>query len=64
MHRLLFVVVLAIILIASPLLVLSDTAISTAGTDIRHNEATSSVSEAGNSSASATITITMTGDAG
>ena len=63
MERLLFVVVLAIILIALPLLVLSDTAGSTADPDISKNEVTSSMSETGNSSASATIMITMyTGD--
>ena len=54
MQRALFVVILACILIGLPLLVLGDTAIP-------RNEATSSMSEAGNSSASATMTITMTG---
>ena len=63
MERLLFAVVLAITLIALPLLVLSDTASSTADPGILKNEATRSMSETGNSSASATITITMyTGD--
>jgi hypothetical protein len=36
-----------------------DTAISVANTDVQDNEATSIMSGAGNSSASATITITM-----
>jgi hypothetical protein len=62
-QRLLFVVILAIILIGLPLLVLSDTAISTAGADIPDNQVISSIGETSNSSASATITITMyTGD--
>lgn len=38
---------------------LSDTSISTADTGVPNNEATSSISKASNSSASATITITM-----
>jgi len=60
-QRLLFVVILAGILIGLPLLVLSDTASSTAGPDIPGNEVTNSVKEASNSSATATITITMMG---
>ena len=43
----------------SVLLGLSDTDISVADTNIPDNETTSTISKAGNSSASATITITM-----
>jgi len=56
-----FVIILAIILTGLPLLGLSDTVISSDDTASPNNEVTSSVSKAGNSSASATITITMTG---
>ena len=63
MQRAVFVVILVVILIALPLLVLSDTASSTADPDISRNEVTGSMSETGNSLASGTITITMyTGD--
>jgi len=58
-ERLLFVVVLAIILIAIPLLVLGDTASSTADPDMPKSEVISSIGKASNSSASAAITITM-----
>jgi len=62
-QRLLCIVILTITLIALPLLVLSDTAGSAADSDIPKNEVTSSISEASNSSADVTITITMhTGD--
>jgi hypothetical protein len=62
-QRLLFVVILAVILIGLPLLVLSDTDIPIGDTHIPNNEVTSNTSQANNSSASATITITMyTGD--
>ena len=58
MKRLVTVVTLAILLVGLVLLGLSDTDISVADTVVPNNEATSSI---GNSSASATITITMTG---
>ena len=61
MQRLLFVVILAIILVGLPPLVLSDTDISIANPDITNNEVTSNMNEVRNSSASASITITMTG---
>jgi hypothetical protein len=62
-QRLLFVVILAIVVIGLPLLVSSDTAISTSDAAISHNGATGNIGKVGNSSASATITITMyTGD--
>jgi len=60
-QRLLFVVILAIILVGLPPLVLSDTDISIANPDITNNEVTSNMNEVRNSSASASITITMTG---
>lgn len=59
MKRLFFVVILAIIFIGLPLLGLSDTVISSADTSVPSSEVTSSISKASNSSASATITITM-----
>lgn len=59
MKRLFFVVILAIIIIGLPLLGLSDTVISVADTANSSNEVAGSVSKASNSSASATITITM-----
>ena len=61
MKRLFFVVILAIILIGVLLFGLSDTVISIADTDTPNNEVTSTISKTGNSSARATITITMTG---
>ena len=59
MQRLLFVVILAVILIGLPLVVSSDTAISSDDTASPKNAVTSNISRTGNSSASATITITM-----
>ena len=53
------VVKLAILLVGSVLLGLSDTDISIADTSIPQNDGTSTVAKASNSSASATITITM-----
>ena len=50
---------IAVMLAGLVLFGLSDTDISTADTGIPDNETTSSVNEASNSSASATITITM-----
>ena len=61
MKRLTILVILAILLLVSVLLGLSDAAISIAGTGIPDDELTTSRTEASNSSASATITITMTG---
>lgn len=59
MKRPFFVVTLVIILAGLILFGLSDTAISVDDTRLPDNEATTSVSKASNSSASATITITM-----
>ena len=61
MKRLVTMGTLAILLIGSVSLGLADEDISVADNSIPDNEVTSSVSKAGNSSASATITITMTG---
>jgi hypothetical protein len=52
-------VIIGIVLAVLVLFGLSDTVISIADTGVPNNEATSSVSKASNSSASATITITM-----
>jgi len=57
--RSIVLITFTIILLVSVLLGLSDTDISVAGTNIPDNETTSTISKAGNSSASATITITM-----
>ena len=59
MRRLALLVVLAIIILGLPLLGLSDTVISSDNAVTPHNEASSSISEAINSSASVRITITM-----
>ena len=59
MKRLVFLITFTILLLVSVLLGLSDTDISVADTSIPDNEVTSSISKASNSSASATITITM-----
>jgi len=56
--RLVTVVTLAILLVGLIILGLSDSDISVADTSIPYNEVTSSISKAGNSSASATITMT------
>jgi len=58
--KLVTVVTLAILVVGLVLLGLSDTAISIADTSTLDNEVISSISKANNSSASATITITMT----
>jgi len=58
--RLVFFVTSAIILVGLILFGLSDTVISIADSGIPDNEITSSVGKASNSSAGATITITMT----
>jgi len=55
------IVILAVLLIGSVLLGLNDTNIAVADTSAYDNETTSSVIKASNSSAGATITITMTG---
>jgi len=57
--RLFFLAILVVLLAGLVLLGLSDTAISVADTNVPDNEVTSSVSKENNSSASATITITM-----
>jgi hypothetical protein len=57
--RLSFVVILAILLTGLILFRLSDTTISVANTGAQNNEVISTMSEASNSSATATITITM-----
>ncbi len=59
MKSLVTVVTLAILLVGLVLLGLNDTRIAIADTSIPDNEVTGSVSKTGNSSASATITITM-----
>ena len=61
MKRLVTIVVLAILIVGLALSGLNDTRIAIADTSIPDNEAASNVSKASNSSASATITITMTG---
>ena len=61
MKRLVFLITFAILLLVSVLLGLNDTDISVADTSVTNNEVANSISKAGNSSASATITITMTG---
>ena len=61
MKRPFLLATLAITLAGLGLFGLSDTSISIADTGIPGSEATSSISKTTNSSASATITITMTG---
>jgi len=61
MHRLTVLVALAILLVALLSVGLSDAAISVADTGTPDDEVISTISKTGNSSASATITITMTG---
>lgn len=61
MKRLVTVVIPASRLAGSVLLSSSDTEISVADTSIPTSEAASTISKASNSSASATIAITMTG---
>jgi hypothetical protein len=61
--RLVTVATLAVLLVASILTGLGDKDVSVADTSVPNNDITSSVSKAGNSSASVTIKITMyTGD--
>ena len=59
MKRLIVLVILAVLMAGIVLLGLNDTGISVADTGIPNNEITASQTEAGNSSASATIRITM-----
>ena len=59
MLRLFFLAIIVVLLAGVVLFGLSDAVISIADTSIPDNEVTSSVSKASNSSASATITITM-----
>ena len=61
MKRLVTVAILAVLLMALILIGFSDKAVSVADTSVPNNDAIGSVSKADNSSASATITITMTG---
>ena len=61
MKRSLFPLIPAILLVGLVLLGLSDTDISIADTSIPENNGTNRITEASNSSASATITITMCG---
>jgi len=61
MKRLVTIVTLAILLAGLILLGLNDTDISIADASIPDNEVTVGISKASNSSASATIMITMTG---
>ena len=64
MKRPFLLIILAILLAGFILFGLIDTAISIADTSAPENEVTSTISEAKNSSASATITITMYAMAG
>jgi hypothetical protein len=59
--RLFFMVILAVLVTGLVLFGLSDNAISAANTGTQYHEVIGAVSEASNSSASASITITMTG---
>ena len=59
MRSLLFLVALAVILLGLPLSTISDSSAPLADTSIPDNEITTSQTEASNSSATATITITM-----
>ena len=59
MKRLILVIALVVILVGLPVLVVSDTGASLTDGSIPDNEITTSQTEANNSSASATITITM-----
>ena len=59
MKRLVTIITLTILLVGAILLGLSDTDISFADTSTPNNEVASSLSKASNSSASASITITM-----
>ena len=58
-NRTFLVIILASLLVGLVLLGLSDTRISIADTNVPNDEVASRVSKASNSSASATITITM-----
>ena len=59
MKRLIPLIALVVILAGLPVLVVSDTGASLTDTSTPGNEITTSQTEASNSSASATITITM-----
>lgn len=61
MKKLIPLIALIVILASLPVLVVSDTGASVSDSNIPDNELTTSRTEASNSSASATITITMTG---
>jgi len=57
--RLILLIALVVILAGLPVLVVSDTGASLADTGVPDNELTASQTQASNSSASASITITM-----
>ena len=59
LKRLILLIALLVILAGSSASAVSDTSASLTGSNIPHNEITTSQTEASNSSASATITITM-----
>jgi len=59
--RLILLIALVVIITGLPVLVVSDTGASFTDSSIPDNEITASQTEASNSSASAGITITMTG---
>ena len=59
--KLISLIILVVILAGLPVLVVSDTGASVTDSNVPDNEITTSQIEASNSSASATITITMTG---
>lgn len=59
MKRLIPLIALVVILAGLPVLVVSDTSASPSDSNIPDNEITASQTEASNSSASATLTITM-----
>ena len=61
MKRLIPVIAMVVILAGLPVIVVSDTGALLTDSSIPDNEVTTSQTEANNSSASATITITMTG---
>ena len=59
MKRLILLIAIVVILAGLPVLVVSDTGASSTDSNIPDNEITTSQIQASNSSASATITITM-----
>ena len=59
MKRLILLIILVVIIASLPVLVVPDTGATLSDSSIPDNEVTTSQTEASNSSASATITITM-----